>query len=83
MTAAQGPLECKEILEPREALESKEMSEQLEALESKEMLGPRELLARLARAVQMEQGLHITDKSPESQTAQYQSLLLGHINQPD
>jgi hypothetical protein len=46
-------------------------------------LARQELLARLARAVQMEQGLHITDKSPESQTAQYQSLLLGHINQPD
>jgi hypothetical protein len=49
-------------------------------LEQMELQDQQELLARLA---QMEQGLHITDKSPESQTAQYQSLLLGHINQLD
>jgi hypothetical protein len=42
-----------------------------------------ELLARLARAVRMEQGQHITDKSPESQTAQLTLQQQALTNQLD
>jgi hypothetical protein len=42
-----------------------------------------ELLARLAQAVQMEQGQHITDKSPESQTAQLTLQQQALTNQLD
>jgi hypothetical protein len=54
MTAAQGLLECKEMLEQLEALESKEMSAAQEPLESKEMLGPRELLGFKGMSEQLE-----------------------------
>jgi hypothetical protein len=42
-----------------------------------------ELLARLAQAVKMERGQHITDKFPESQAAQLTSQQQAHTNQPD